>query len=60
MTDFSNTVSLRRFEKAWRFMGIDRLLKKRGIQEGDVVDLYGVEFSFTDEKTHTTNESEDF
>ena len=24
MTDFSNTVSLRRFEKAWRFMGIDR------------------------------------
>ncbi len=60
MTDFSNTVSLRRFEKAWRFMGIDRLLKKQGIQEGDVVDLYGVEFSFTDEKTHTTNESEDF
>lgn len=60
MTDFSNTVSLRRFEKAWRFMGIDRLLKKQGIQEGDVVDLYGVEFSFTDEKTHATNESEDF
>lgn len=47
MTDFDNPVSLRRFEKAWRFMGLDKLLKKEGIREGDTVNLYGMEFSFS-------------
>ena len=46
MTDFDNPVSLRRFERAWKFMGLDKLLKKEGIQEGDTVNLYGVEFFF--------------
>ena len=50
MTDFDNPVSLRRFERAWKFMGLDKLLKKEGIQEGDTVNLYGVEFSFSDKK----------
>jgi len=31
-------------------MGLDKLLKKEGIQEGDTVNLYGVEFSFSDKK----------
>lgn len=48
MTDFDDTFSLRRFERAWKFMGLDKLLKKEGIHEGDTVDLYGVEFTFAD------------
>lgn len=60
MTDFNNMVSLRRFEKAWRFMGLDKLLKKEGIREGDTVNLYGVEFSFSDRKERSSlDESED-
>lgn len=48
MTDFEDTLSLRRFERAWRFMGLDKLLKKAGINEGDTVDLYGMEFTFSE------------
>lgn len=29
MTDFDDTLSLRRFERAWKFMGLDKLLKKK-------------------------------
>ena len=57
MTDFDNSVSLRRFNKAWKFMGLDKLLKKEGIKEGDTVNLYGVEFSFS-EKNSSFEESE--
>lgn len=48
MTDFDDTFSLRRFERAWKFMGLDKRLKQEGIHEGDTVDLYGVEFTFAD------------
>lgn len=48
MTDFEDYVSLRRFNRAWQFMGLDKLLKKEGIQEGDTVNLYGVEFSYSE------------
>lgn len=57
MTDFDNSVSLRRFNKAWKFMGLDELLKKEGIKEGDTVNLYGIEFSFS-EKSSSFEESE--
>ena len=57
MTDFDNSVSLRRFNKAWKFMGLDKLLKKEGIKEGDTVNLYGIEFSFS-EKSSSFEESE--
>lgn len=50
MTNFEDYVSLRRFDRAWRFVGLDRLLKKQGIQEGDTVNLYGVEFTFSENK----------
>ena len=56
MTDFDNSVSLRRFNKAWKFMGLDKLLKKEGIKEGDTVNLYGIEFSFS-EKSSSFEES---
>lgn len=57
MTDFDNSASLRRFNKAWKFMGLDKLLKKEGIKEGDTVNLYGIEFSFS-EKSSSFEESE--
>lgn len=57
MTNFDNSVSLRRFNKAWKFMGLDKLLKKEGIKEGDTVNLYGIEFSFS-EKNSSFEESE--
>ena len=56
MTDFDNSVSLRRFNKAWKFMGLDKLLIKEGIKEGDTVNLYGIEFSFS-EKNSSFEES---
>lgn len=53
MTDFEDTFSLRRFERAWKFMGIDKLLRKEGIREGDTVDLYGMEFTFSEKSGET-------
>lgn len=56
MTNFEDYVSLRRFDRAWKFMGIDKLLKKNGIQEGDTVNLYGTEFTFSDNRTQEETE----
>lgn len=55
MTNFNDNLSMRRFERAWKFMGLDYRLKKEGICEGDTVNLYGVEFTFSD-KAHNTEE----
>lgn len=57
MTDFEDYVSLRRFERAWKFMGLDKLLDKEGIQEGDTVNLYGVEFTYSNNKDNHEEES---
>lgn len=51
MTDFEDYVSMRRFDRAWRFMGLDKLLRKAGCQEGDTVNLYGVEFTWSENHT---------
>lgn len=56
MTNFEDYVSMRRFERAWRFMGLDKLLKKEGIQEGDTVNLYGVEFTYADSRDASEDE----
>ncbi|WP_276874074.1 GTPase ObgE [Dialister micraerophilus] len=48
MTNFDNPVSLRHFERSWHFMGLDKLLIKEGVKEGDTVDLYGFEFTFSE------------
>lgn len=47
MTNFDDYLSLRRFERAWKFMNLDKLLQKEGVQEGDTVNLYGVEFTWS-------------
>lgn len=56
MTNFEDYVSLRRFDRAWRFMGLDKLLKKQGVKEGDTVNLYGVEFTFSENKDNSDDE----
>lgn len=59
MTDFEDHVSLRRFDRAWKFMGLDKLLKKEGIQAGDTVDLYGVEFTYEESKEDSSSENQE-
>lgn len=58
MTNFEDYLSMRRFERAWRFMGLDKLLKKEGIREGDTVNLYGVEFTYAENRDSADDESE--
>lgn len=58
MTNFEDYVSLRRFERAWRFMGLEKLLRNEGIHEGDTVNLYGVEFTYTESKDKSESTDE--
>jgi Obg family GTPase CgtA len=46
MTNFDNDEALRRFQLAWRRLGVDGDLKERGIKEGDTVRIRGTEFEF--------------
>ena len=58
MTNFEDYLSMRRFERAWRFMGLDKLLKKEGIKEGDTVNLYGVEFTYAENRDSADDDKE--
>lgn len=46
MTNFDDDMSLRRFQRIWRYMELDKLLQKEGIQEGDTVRIYSMEFEY--------------
>ena len=46
MTNFHNDEALRRFQLAWKRLGIDDALRERGIKEGDTVRIRGMEFEF--------------
>lgn len=46
MTNFANDEAIRRFQLAWRRLGIDADLKERGVKEGDTVRIRGAEFEF--------------
>lgn len=46
MTHFGNEEALRRFQLAWKRIGIDEALLERGIEEGDTVRIRGLEFEF--------------
>lgn len=46
MTNFENDEALRRFQLAWKRLGIDDGLRERGIEEGDTVRIRGLEFEF--------------
>ena len=37
MTNFDDDQSLRRFQRIWRYMELDKLLQEHGIQDGNTV-----------------------
>lgn len=46
MTNFDDDQSLRRFQRIWRYMELDKLLQKHGIQDGNTVRIYSMEFEY--------------
>lgn len=46
MTNFDDDQSLRRFQRIWRYMELDKLLQEHGIQEGNTVRIYSMEFEY--------------
>lgn len=48
MTDFSNEEAVKRFARQLRSFGLDEDLRKRGVQNGETVKIFGFEFEFID------------
>ena len=46
MTNFDDDQSLRRFQRIWRYMELDKLLQEHGIQDGNTVRIYSMEFVY--------------
>ena len=46
MTNFDDDQSLRRFQRIWRYMELDKLLQENGIQDGNTVRIYSMEFEY--------------
>lgn len=46
MTNFDDDQSLRRFQRIWRYMELDKLLREKGIQEGNTVRICMMEFEY--------------
>lgn len=46
MTNFNDDQSLRRFQRIWRYMELDKLLQEHGIQDGNTVRIYAMEFEY--------------
>ena len=48
MTDFSRDQSIKRFARQLRSMGIDDVLRKKGVKNGDTIRILGNDFEFQD------------
>ncbi len=46
MINFDNDEGLRRFQLTWRRLGMDEILKQRGIKEGNTVRISDMEFEY--------------
>lgn len=46
MTNFGNDESVRRFQRIWRYMELDKMLREAGIRDGDTVRIYSTEFEY--------------
>ena len=46
MTNFDDDQSLRRFQRIWRYMELDKLLQEKGIIEGNTVRIGEMEFEY--------------
>lgn len=49
MTPWNNEEAVRRFQAIFRRMGVEDALRERGAQDGDVVEIRGVQFELSDE-----------
>jgi GTP-binding protein len=48
MTDFKTDQSVKRFARQLRTMGVDKALRDKGVENGDIVRIFGNDFEFTD------------
>lgn len=48
MTNLDDEQSLRRFQKIWQYMELDKRLRERGIKDGDDVHIAGFTFTYRD------------
>lgn len=48
MTDFSRDASITRFARQLRSFGVDDALRKKGVQDGDLVRIFDYEFEYMD------------
>lgn len=48
MIGFDDDQALMRFQKAWKYMGLDKLLKSKGVREGNTVRVSGMEFTYSE------------
>ena len=46
MTNFDDDQSVRRFQRIWRYMELDKLLQEKGICDGNTVRIYEMEFEY--------------
>lgn len=46
MTDFTQEESVQRFARQLRGMGVDKSLRKRGVEDGDTIRIFDFEFEF--------------
>lgn len=46
MTNFDDDQSLRRFQRIWRYMELDKLLKEKGIHDGNTVRICEMDFEY--------------
>ncbi|MCS7152014.1 MAG: GTPase ObgE [Endomicrobia bacterium] len=46
MTDFSSQDSIKRLQKIFKQLGVEKKLKQYGIKEGDIVEIADVEFTY--------------
>ncbi|MEG1478513.1 MAG: GTPase ObgE, partial [Clostridiales bacterium] len=47
MTDFNNEDAVKRLQRIFKAMGLDKALRKAGAKDGDMVMVYGVELEYT-------------
>ena len=48
MTNLDDEQSLRRFQKIWQYMELDKRLRERGIKDGDDVHIGRFTFTYRD------------
>ncbi|MGI6064866.1 MAG: GTPase ObgE [Bacillota bacterium] len=48
MTDFNNEAAVRRMQKIFKNIGLDQALREKGAKAGDVIQIEGIEFDYSE------------